>query len=341
MITIDGSFGEGGGQILRTALSLSAITGEAVRITHIRARRPKPGLMRQHLMCARAVAAVCGGALTGDELKSQELSLRPGRLRGGDYRFAIGSAGSTVLLAQAVLPALLFADTPSAVVFEGGTHNDHAPLYDFFERVFLPCLRAMGAEVEATLERIGFYPAGGGKIAMSVKPARVWRQLSLVRRGELQEARVAAMGSGLDQSILADELRLVQAGLEGMAPWKADALEVESAGPGNALYAELRHDNLTELFGVCGTYGVARATVAKRVVGMTQGYMRHAWPVGPFLADQLMLPMAIGAGGNFLTCRPTLHAETNREVIKRLTGLDIKCNPCGENGKTFEMEIGK
>ena len=338
MITIDGSFGEGGGQILRTSLSLAAITGTEVRLENLRVRREKPGLMRQHLACAKAVAEICGGELEGAELKSQTITLRPGRIRGGEYHFAIGSAGSTILLAQTVLPVLLFADTPSTVTIEGGTYNDKAPAYDFFEEAYLPCLRKMGVEADVELRRVGFYPAGGGRIELEVKPVRAWRRLSLLERGELQDALVAAVGSGLDESILVDEQLIFRTGLEDIMDFWPDIGHVDSAGPGNVLVAELCYENITEVFSVCGSLGVSRKTVAKRTAGYVRQYIQRNWVVGQFLADQLMLPMALGVGGEYLTGRPTLHSETNREVIQRFMNVNINFREEENNNCIMEIE---
>lgn len=339
MIRIDGSTGEGGGQVLRTALSLSAITGEAISLERIRVRRPRPGLMRQHLTCARAVAAICDGELTGAELQSQSLTLKPGRPHGGEYRFAIGSAGSVVLLAQAILPVLLFADGPSSVLLEGGTHVDKAPSYEFFERTFLPCVRRMGAEVESALEGIGFYPAGGGRMRLSVKPTRTWRQLSLTERGKLQGARVTAVGSGLNQAILDDELRLFQAGLGEDAPaFQSSRSMVMSPGSGNILLASLAYEQIEETFGTCGSYGVSRESVAKRTSDAVRSYLRQAAPVGPHLADQLLLPMALGAGGSFLTGRLTLHTETNLDILARFLDVSVTCRNVEPNLNLMEIQ---
>ncbi len=338
MITIDGSFGEGGGQILRTSLSLAAITGTEVKLENLRANRPKPGLMRQHLACAKAVAEICGGELEGAELKSSRLVFRPNKIRGGEYHFAIGSAGSTILLAQTVLPVLLFADAPSTVAIEGGTYNEKAPAYDFFELTYLPCLRKMGVEADVDMKRVGFYPAGCGRIELNVKPVRAWRRLSLLERGELQDALATAIGSGLDKSILVDELRFFQAGLEHIVDFRTEIADVKSAGPGNVLLAKLRYDNLTEVFSVCGNFGVSRQSVAKQTVRYAWQYLSHNWVVGQFLADQLMLPMALGAGGDYLTGRPTLHSETNRAVIKRF--MDVNVNFRKEDNN-YIMEIEK
>ena len=342
MITIDGSFGEGGGQILRTSLSLAAITGTDVHFENIRACRPKPGLMRQHLACAKAVAEICGGELEGGELNSQQLTLKPGKIYGGDYRFVIGSAGNTLLLAQTVIPVLLFADKPSTVVLEGGTYTTKAPVYDFFERVYLPCLRKMGLEVSCRMDRIGFYPAGGGKVTLSVKPARVWGKLSLSERGDLRNARVTTIGSGLDESILSDELKIFQAGLVDMLKFHSEKKNVKCDGSGNVLIAELEYDNLTEIFSACGSYGVSRVSVARNAVTDAKQYLKNNWVVGQYLADQLMLPMAVGAGGDYLTGKPTKHSETNRDVIRKFLDMDIKfIKDENEKQEIYRVEIGK
>ena len=168
MLTIDGSVGEGGGQILRTALALALVTGTPFRIHAIRARRRKPGLLRQHLTAVNAAATVGGASTDGASLGSRELTFRPGRITPGEYRFAVGTAGSTGLVLQTVLPPLLLASGPSTVTVEGGTHNPGAPPFDFLARVFLPLLRRMGAHVEARLDRPGFYPAGGGQCTVGL-----------------------------------------------------------------------------------------------------------------------------------------------------------------------------
>src|SRR5262245_8861795 len=163
MLIIDGSFGEGGGQILRTALGLSLVTGVPFRIEKIRAGRQKPGLMRQHLTAVNAAAQVGQAEVIGASVGSQELTFTPGKISPGDYTFAVGTAGSATLVLQTVLPALLTAAQPSFLTLEGGTHNPHAPPFDFLARAFLPLIGRMGPSVTATLIRPGFYPAGGGQ----------------------------------------------------------------------------------------------------------------------------------------------------------------------------------
>src|SRR5690242_17256048 len=164
MLTIDGSEGEGGGQILRTSLALALVTRTPVRISQIRKRRSKPGLLRQHLAAVRAAEKVGGCEASGAYLLSTEVILRPTRIVAGEHRFAIGSAGSTTLVLQTVLPALLLADAPSTVLLDGGTHNPLAPPFPHLARAFLPLVERMGPRVSAVLERAGFYPAGGGRL---------------------------------------------------------------------------------------------------------------------------------------------------------------------------------
>src|SRR6185295_18962730 len=159
MLKLDGSVGEGGGQILRTALALSALTGQPFQIDRIRAQRRKPGLMRQHLTAVRAAAEVCQATVAGDSLGSMALSFVPGAVKAGSYSFAVGTAGSATLVLQTVLPPLLVAAGPSTLTIEGGTHNPLAPPFDFLERSFLPLVARMGPQFEARLERWGFYPA--------------------------------------------------------------------------------------------------------------------------------------------------------------------------------------
>jgi hypothetical protein len=196
MIELDGAAGEGGGQILRSALALSMITGQPFRITRIRANRAKPGLMRQHLVAVQAAVQVSNASVTGAELGSSELSFTPGRITGGDYHFAIGSAGSCTLVLQTVVLALLYAQQPSTIRITGGTHNSMAPPVQFLQRTYLPLLARMGAQVDIELVRYGFYPAGGGEVIASVRPCKRLEPLVLMERGSpvagYAEAFVAA-----------------------------------------------------------------------------------------------------------------------------------------------------
>ncbi|MGH7202433.1 MAG: RNA 3'-terminal phosphate cyclase, partial [Planctomycetaceae bacterium] len=170
MIDIDGSHGEGGGQIIRSSLALAALTGQTVRFRNVRAKRSRPGLQRQHLTAVRAAAEISAAELDGAELHSREFTFTPHAIEPGEHRFSIGTAGSTTLVVQTVLPMLLTAAGPSSLMLEGGTHNPHAPPFDFLARSFLPLINRMGPRVEAALDRPGFYPAGGGRFEVRIEP---------------------------------------------------------------------------------------------------------------------------------------------------------------------------
>src|SRR5690242_7527890 len=193
MIIIDGSFGEGGGQILRTSLTLSLVTGKPLRIERIRAGRKSPGLLRQHLAAVNAAARVGYAEVEGASLGARELTFRPQTVAAGHYQFAVGTAGSATLVLQTVLPALLTADAPSTLVLEGGTHNPYAPPFDFLEKTFLPLLNRMGPRVEARLERHGFYPAGGGRFIVEITPAQQLGRFELDDRGAITGRRARAL----------------------------------------------------------------------------------------------------------------------------------------------------
>jgi RNA 3'-terminal phosphate cyclase (ATP) len=170
MLQLDGSIGEGGGQILRTALSLSLLTGKPFQLTHIRAGRKKPGLMRQHLVCVQAAKAIGQAKVTGDHLHSTELTFEPQTVQAGHYHFAIGSAGSTMLVLQTLLPVLMMQSQSSTLKIEGGTHNPLAPTLDFIQRGFLPAVAKIGIQVEVVASQAGFAPVGGGIVDVVIQP---------------------------------------------------------------------------------------------------------------------------------------------------------------------------
>ena len=337
MIHIDGSFGEGGGQILRTSLALSLVTGKAFRIENIRANRKKPGLARQHLTAVNAAAEIGRAEIKGNELRSQQLYFSPTTIASGNYHFSIGTAGSCTLVFQTIFPALLLADGPSEIIFEGGTHNSMAPSFDYLHTVFLPLMRRMGAHAEAKLSCHGFYPAGGGRFSASVVPCRRLENLALPERGKLLSKRAEALVSKLPAHIAERELKVVRDRLS----WERRELHVidvnNSPGPGNALSLFLEFENITEVFVAFGERGVRAETVAKRLVKEVREYLETDVPVGRHLADQLILPMALAGGGKFRTLFPSQHTLTNIEVIKHFLDIDIQLRQ--ESQKVWEMEL--
>lgn len=315
MIHLDGSAGEGGGQVLRTALSLSLVTGQPFTLANVRAGRPKPGLQRQHLTSVLAAAEIAEASVDGAELGSRTLVFRPGRVRAGDYRFAIGTAGSTTLVLQTVLPALFAADAPSTVEVRGGTHNPFAPPFEFLERTFAPALRLFGGELELRLYRHGFAPAGGGAIAAAIRPSRL-APVELLAREAAQPGVATVVQSQLPKAVAERQLAIVQRRL-GAAIGSDCVLEVDSAGPGNVLLLTFSHARFAEVVSAPGDRSSSAEAVAERACLEAQEYLASEAPVGEHLADQLLLPMAMAGGGAFRTVTPSLHTRTNAEVVAR------------------------
>jgi RNA 3'-terminal phosphate cyclase (ATP) len=330
MITIDGSIGEGGGQILRTALALSLVTQQAFRIQNIRAGRQKPGLLRQHLTAVEAATKVGNATVDGAALGSKELVFKPAKIRPGDYRFAVGTAGSATLVLQTVLPALILGTESSRLKLEGGTHNPHAPPFDFLERAFLPLLNRLGPKVTANLDRAGFFPAGGGRFSVEITPVEKLQPLDLSDRGESKNRSARAIISNLSPGVANRELKVVSEKLG----WARECLhveEVESNGPGNALLMELAFENITEVFTGFGERGVLAETVAENVIQEVREYLASGVPVGEHLADQLLIPLALAGSGTFRTGKLSRHTRTNIEVISRFLPAQIRARE-GENG---------
>ena len=322
MITIDGSMGEGGGQVLRSSLSLSAITGESIRIHNIRANRKRPGLMRQHLTACLATQEICNGDVTGAEVGSDEISLRPGNVRAGEYRFSVGTAGSTSLVLQTVLPILLQADGPSTVVISGGTHNPSSPPFDFLDACYLPALRAIGHKVTARLNSYGFYPAGGGEIKIDIEPAAETTAFVLQDRGKETSRGLEAVLSNLPGNIAERELDKAGSALD--VPEDNRQIRTRhSAGPGNVLFARLEFENVTALFTQFGERNVSAEQVANRLSNSAIILLASNAAVTEHLADQILLPMALAKGGSFSTLPPSRHTKTNVDVISKFVDCQV------------------
>ena len=278
LIEIDGSEGEGGGQILRTALGLSIVTGKPFRITRIRARRSKPGLLRQHLCGVLAARDIAWATVEGAQLGSQELAFWPTANRAGRYHFAIGTAGSTALVLQAILPALLTAAGESEVVLEGGTHNPNAPGFEFLASAYAPLLSRMGAGLALDLERRGFYPAGGGRVTARVRPARHWQPLHLTGSMPEKQWRATAVLSALERNIGERELAALRKRLPGLRAEHCQLVfEAQARGPGNALLLEATGENgVVEVFSGIGQRGVSAEQVAEAVTDRPNGAIRRS-----------------------------------------------------------------
>lgn len=316
MLTIDGSIGEGGGQVLRSSLALAMITGTPVHLVNIRAGRPKPGLQRQHLTSVEASATVSGATMRGAAIGSRELTFQPGAVQTGEYHFAVGTAGSASLVLQTVLPPLLIANASSRLTLEGGTHNSHAPPFDFLERSFLPLMNRMGPCVVVKLDRHGFYPRGGGRLHVDISPATDLAPLHLDEGGDVCCIRATAVISGLPRHIAERELKLVRTALD----LNPDALTIRELppdqGPGNVLLIEIENEHVTEIITSFGSRGVRAESVAHSAITAAKHYLTANVPVGEHLADQLLLPLALARGGSFVTMPLSRHCTTNIEVIE-------------------------
>ncbi len=334
MIYIDGSEGEGGGQVLRTALGLSLVSGRPFTIANIRGKRKKPGLMRQHLTAVLAATEIGDAEVQGAAVGSQHLTFTPKTIVAGKYRFAIGTAGSCTLVLQAILPALLVADGSSQLVLEGGTHNPMAPPFDFLEASFAPLIKKMGADIRVELERPGFFPAGGGKISVAITPGKL-RPLDLRKRtGETIRAK--AICAQLPGHIGQRELKTVKSKLP-VADEHLEQVMLDKYGPGNVLSLFVQANELTETFTGFGQKNVSAEKVARKVVKEVQHYLQSPAPVGPYLADQLLVPMTLAGSGLFITSRLSSHSRTNIAVVEKFCDVKFKLEKIAEDSWQVEL----
>lgn len=339
-VHIDGSRGEGGGQIVRSSLALALVTGRTVTIDRIRAGRPKPGLMRQHLTAVEAAAAISGGRVEGAGIGARRLTFEPGTVRAGEYQFNVGTAGSATLVLQTVLPALLYAEGPSQLILEGGTHNPWAPPFDFLEWAYLPLVNRMGPRVSLVLDRPGFYPAGGGRFTVHIQPAPALAGFDLLERGETRAQGVRVLLANLPEHIARREVETIL----DKTGWDADCCRIDqlaAAGPGNVVSLEVASEHVTEVFTAFGRQGVRAEQVAADVVRQWRAYVRSGVPVGPYLADQLLLPLGVSAwqaengdrqrGGAFRTLPLTRHSTTHIDVLRAFLDVSISVETTNES----------
>ncbi len=329
MRNIDGT--TGGGQILRSALALSMATGEPVRVNDIRARRKRPGLMRQHLTAVRAAAAVSSARVTGDEVGSTKLTFHPGPIVPGAHEFRVGTAGSAGLVLQTVLPALLTAAGPSHLELHGGTHNAWAPPFDFLERTFLPVIGRLGPTCSARLSRHGFYPTGGGHFSVDVEPCDRLGPLELLIRGAVSSTTARVLCAALPGAVGQRESRA----LEKATGWPAESIDTvtlpHEEGPGNAIVADVVGEHVTSVFSSFGARKRRSESVADDVASQVARYMATDAPVDVHLADQLLLPLAIGGGGTYRTLWPVdEHVTSHAALLRGWLGVDIAVEPESE-----------
>jgi RNA 3'-terminal phosphate cyclase (ATP) len=339
MIEIDGSYGEAGGQILRTALSLSCVLEKPFRMFNIRKGRSKPGLMPQHLMCVRALAYICGASVSGDEVGSTELIFIPSKPRPGGYEFDIGTAGSTSLLLQALLPPLVFAKEKSSITLTGGTHVPFSPPYHYISDVFIPVLRTLGVDLDISAERFGFYPKGGGKIRVEVVPSGAMKAVNFVTRGEVERITGVSgvvnlpLGIAERQKDSANEI-LFANGLHA----KIDILGAEGIGRGTFVFLRTETEDCVAGFSSLGEKGKRAESVGREAAEELISYYYTDACLDLHLADQIVLYLAFADGpSSFTTSRITGHLLTNLWAIEKFTGLHYSIE--GEKGKPGKVSI--
>jgi len=336
MIRIDGSTGEGGGQMLRSALSLSLVTGKAFRMENIRAKRERPGLLRQHLTAVLAASEISGAEVDGATLGSKALTFTPGPVRSGNYHFAIGTAGSGTLVLQTILPALMTASGRSEITIEGGTHNMQAPPLDFLQKAFLPVINRLGPKVEIRLEKYGFYPAGGGRFIATIEPCERLSSIQLLERGEIERRSAVAIVANLPRSIGQRETDTIVKLLN----WDEQSTQIvetkNSIGPGNIVLVELAGTNVTEMFCGFGRIGASAESVASEAADAVRSYLASGALAGEHLTDQLLLPFALAGRGAFTAEKLNLHSRTNMEIIRHFLPVDFVTT---EEGSFTTVEI--
>lgn len=339
MIELDGSRGEGGGQVLRAALSLSMVTGRPFRVTDVRAGRPNPGLRRQHLAAVRGATEISGADVDGDRLGARTLLFRPHHPpRPGRYHLDTGGAGSATLVLETLLPALLDGDAGSRIVVDGGTHNPAAPPYEFLALSWSPLVRRTGAAFDLELGSVGFHPGGGGRVIADVEPGRSPRRLRLSERGEARTVRARAHLTGLPEHIADRELATARAALSlGDDHLEAVLHGERTGGPANVFVLEVESEGVTEVFTEHGRKGLPAEEVASRACRRARRYLEAGVPVWHHLADQLLVPLSLRGGGCFRTAEPTSHTRTVCDVLDAFLEDRPRIGPVGSGA--WEVEV--
>jgi RNA 3'-terminal phosphate cyclase (ATP) len=337
IIEIDGSLGEGGGQVLRSALSLSMLTQQGIVVQNIRGGRPKPGLMRQHLTAVKAALEVCEGEAQFAEMGSSKLEFYPGAIRGGDFEFHIGSAGSTTLVFQTLLPALLALSQPSRLKISGGTHNSGAPTADFIGQAFLPALAGLGLEVNMELERYGFMPAGGGRLNFEIQgqkfaesrvnPQGLFLEKPIVGEADSFQPEVfQIIAEHLPEDVFERERETLCASW-GVKPTVVERIHAEASCPVNLLQGGLRTQAGIQWWTTLSHKGLSSEAAAQDLTAQMQRFIRSKAQVETRLADQLLLPMVLTSGGEFSTDRASRHLRTQAALIEQFLGPCIQIIP--------------
>jgi RNA 3'-terminal phosphate cyclase (ATP) len=342
-LSIDGSYGEGGGQILRSSMALSCITGRPIRITSIRAGRRKPGLQPQHLTSAKAAATISGGSLSGASVGSMTLEFTPGQVKPGSYTFDVSevkaSAGSVGLIFQTIFLPLLLADGESRVTLKGGTHNPWAPTFNYISDVFLAAMERMGARCWVRMEKAGYYPIGGGEVRVQIEPLQSLSPLDIAERGELESVFCTSGVSNLTMDIARRQLDRGLARIHGMGvAGDGETVEYRSPGKGTTFFILAQYANTVAGFSSLGELGKRAEKVADEACEEFQRYHASGQAVEPHLADQLVLPLALATDSSrFTASRITRHLLTNIWVAQQF--LPVRFEVDGEEGQAGMITV--
>jgi RNA 3'-terminal phosphate cyclase (GTP) len=326
MLDIDGGFGEAGGQILRTAVALSAITKTPVRVFNIRASRPEPGLKAQHLAGIKAAAELCGAKLTGAELGSKEITFEPGKIKTGGFKFDVGTAGSVTLVLQTLVPIAAFAPGKVKLEITGGTNVAWSPPIEFFQNIFCDYAEKFGLLIIPTVEKYGFYPKGGGLVKIEINPIKNSKPIHITSRGKLFDIKVWSIASlDLAKAQVADRqiegfekaLLITDAKVKGFANY------VKSNSPGSAIYAHALFENCKLGVSALGEKNKPAETVGAEAAKELLREVNSGACVDKHIADQL-IPFLGLFGGSFITSEITEHTKTNIFVTEKFADKKFK-----------------
>jgi RNA 3'-terminal phosphate cyclase (ATP) len=334
-IELDGSFGEGGGQILRTSLALSLITGKPFHLRKVRAGRDRPGLQPQHLMSVKAAAEIGQARLRGASLGSSDLVFEPGQVSPGNYRFAIGTAGATSLVLHTVYLPLVLGGEESRITIEGGTHVKASPCAHFLQRTWSAYLRALGVSVEVSVDRLGFYPRGGGCLRVRIAPAAKIQSFQGITTDAISKASVVSMVAGLPRHVAERQMNQAESRLSDLGLEVDARMETGQGGPGCMLGIALPTEPAATFFFGLGEKGKPAERVADEAVDQVVTFLASQ-PLGvdEHSADQIVLPLALAEGpSQFRVSAVSSHLLTNIAVIRQFLDRTISCEePEGSSG---------
>ncbi len=339
LVKIDGSLGEGGGQVVRTSLTLSALTGRPIHIVNIRANRSTPGLRHQHLTALNAVGEICGAAIQGAELGSREILFEPDEIHSGEYAFRIPTAGSASLVLQTVFYPLAAAENTSTVEVTGGTHVPWSPCFHYLSWQWLPALRKIGYQAELTLKRCGYYPQGGGKLTAAIHPVGEISALQMQERGAIKQVGGLSAVSNLPEEIARRQRRRLVHRVGAKLP--LNDLKVQTlpaVGKGTFLAVLMEYEHSTAVFFSLGAKGKRAELVGDEAADQLIAHHRTKAPLDPYLGDQILLPLSLAEGPSQLQLsRITMHLRTNAAVIAKF--LPVEIDILGEIDQPGEVRI--